>query len=163
MSSSFAAKSIITLYAKRDVCPAVVPHVMPALGSPTLRVVVQGNANSTAMVSVVLADDLLAVQLPEAGVVVRAGGDEVGRVGAEGAVPDPALVAGQGGLERVGAGPVVLGGGLEVGDFPDLGGVIGAAGGKLLDVGGEEDAGDVLIVGAEVGDGDELGALRRLD
>lgn len=166
--------------------------------------------------AVVLANNLLAVQLPQAGVVVGAGGDEVGRVGAEGAVPDPALVAGEGGLEGVGLG---LGGGVgglvvavdgdaadadadadagagasavngeraagqgrgagdaergrgglvggrgggDVGDLPDLGGVVGGAGGELLDVGGQQDAGDVLLVGAEVGDGEQVGALVGLD
>lgn len=88
--------------------------------------------------SVILPDDLLAVELPQAGVVVGAGGDEVGRVGAEGAVPDPALVARQGGLE--GEGPreaaLVLAGGLLDVDLPDLGGVVGGARRQLLDVGG---------------------------
>lgn len=49
--------------------------------------------------TVVLADDLLAVEFPQPSVVVRARRDEVSRVGAEGAVPDPALVARQGGLQ----------------------------------------------------------------
>lgn len=87
--------------------------------------------------SVILPDNLLAVELPKAGVVVGAGGDEVGRVGAEGAVPDPALVAGQGGLEgeRVGEAALVLAGGLVDVDLPDLGGVVGGARRQLLDVG----------------------------
>lgn len=84
--------------------------------------------------------------------MVRARGDEVRRVGGEGAVPYPALVLGEGGLEGVGVGgqPVHLAG-LEVADLPDLGGVVGGAGGELLDVRGEEDARDVLLVGAELG------------
>lgn len=105
------------------------------------------------------------MQLPQAGVVVGAGGDQVGRVGAEGAVPDPALVARQGGLEGEGPGPAALvapGGLVEV-DLPDLGGVVGRAGRQLLDVRGEEDPRDVLLVGGEVGDGLELGAVEGLD
>lgn len=130
-----------------------------------LRVVVQRDADGATVVAVVLADDLLAVQLPQAGVVVGAGGDEVGRVGAEGAVPDPALVARQGGLEREGlwaAGLVGLGGLLGV-DLPDLGGVVGGAGRELLDVRGQQDARDVLLVRVEVRDGLQLGAVEGLD
>jgi hypothetical protein len=41
--------------------------------------------------------------------------------------------------------------------------VVGAAGGELLDVGGEEDAGDGLLVCVELRHGDELGALEGLD
>jgi hypothetical protein len=117
------------------------------------------------MVPVVLANDLLTMQFPEPGVVVGAGGDKIRRVGAKGAVPDPALMAGEGGLEREWPGLAVGGGGLLLArlDLPDLGGVVGAAGGELLDVWGEEDAGDVLAVGVELGDGDELGALVVLD
>ena len=65
----------------------------------SLRVVIKRNAHGAAVVAVVLADDLLAVQLPQARVVVAARRDEVGAVGAEGAVPDPALVALEGRLE----------------------------------------------------------------
>lgn len=113
--------------------------------------------------AVVLPNDLLALQLPEAGVVVGAGGHEIRAVGAEGAIPDPALVAGQGGLERERFGLGVLGRGLDVAYLPDLGGVVGAAGRQLLDVGGEEDAGDGLFVRVEVRYGDELGAVEGLD
>lgn len=115
--------------------------------------------------SVILPDDLLAVELPEAGVVVGAGGDEVGRVGAECAVPDPALVARQGGLE--GEGPVeaalVRAGGLLDVDLPDLGGVVGGARRQLLDVRGQQDARDVLLVRRELRDGLQLGAVEGLD
>lgn len=115
--------------------------------------------------SVILPDDLLAVELPEAGVVVGAGGDEVGRVGAEGAVPDPALVAGQGGLEGEGAGEAALvrAGGLVDVDLPDLGGVVGRARRQLLDVRGQQDARDVLLVRRELRDGLQLGAVEGLD
>lgn len=67
---------------------------------PSLGVVIEGDADGAAVVAVVLADDLLAVQLPEAGVVVAAGRDEVRAVGAKGAVPDPALVALEGRFQR---------------------------------------------------------------
>lgn len=41
--------------------------------------------------------------------------------------------------------------------------MIGAACCQLLHVGGEQDPGDVLIVGVEVGDGEELRAVKVLD
>ncbi len=44
---------------------------------------------------------------------------------------------------------------VQVLDFPDLGGVVGGAGGEVLDVRGEEDAGYVLLVRFEVGYWDE--------
>ena len=44
------------------------------------------------MVAIVLPNNQFALQLPKSGVVVRAGGDKVGRVGGEGAVPNPSLV-----------------------------------------------------------------------
>lgn len=37
---------------------------------PSLRVIVQSHADSTPVVSVILPDDLLAVQLPQTGVVI---------------------------------------------------------------------------------------------
>ena len=157
------------------------------------------------MVTIVLPNDLLAVQLPQAGIVIRAGRDEVRAIGAEGAVPDPALVAGQRRLERerpqllcwlllrlllglrlagsrrrvlavagavspVGLLLPALGGqrrllllvrAFEV-HLPDLGRVVGAAGGKLLHVGGQQDARDDFLVGGEVRDGEELGAVEGL-
>lgn len=130
-----------------------------------LRVIVQSHTHSAPVVSVILPDDLLAVELPQAGVVVGAGGDEVGRVGAEGAVPDPALVARQGGLEGKGPGEAALvraGGLLDV-DLPDLCGVVGGARRQLLDVGRQQDARDVLLVRRELGDGLQLGAVEGLD
>lgn len=114
------------------------------------------------MVPVVLADDLLAVELPQPRVVIRAGCHQVRRVSAEGAVPDPALVARQGCLKRIRP-RLLVWGGLDVLDLPDLGRVVSATGCKLLDVRGEEDARDVLLVGAEVRHRDELGAVEALD
>lgn len=130
-----------------------------------LRIIVQRHADSTTVVAVVLANDLLAVQLPQARIVVRARGDEVRRVGAERAVPHPALVARQRRLERERRGLAVLAGLLRLVcvDFPDLGRVVRGAGRQLLGVGGEQDARDVLFVGVEVRDGLEVGAVEGLD
>ncbi len=128
-----------------------------------LGVVVERDADGAAVVAVVLADDLLGVQLPEPGIVVAAGRHEVGTIRTESAVPHPALVAGQSGFEGEGAGFGVGRRRLHVGDFPDLGRVVGAARGELLDVGREQDPGDVLLVGRELGQGHRLGALKGLD
>lgn len=145
-------------------------HVWPWLAHGRI---VEGDANSAAMVAIVLPDDAPRGDLPQAGIVVGAGGDEVGGVGAERAVPHPALVAVQGDLEleRVGLG--LGGGGRRVGprlsrlpvrvDGPDAGGVVGAAGGQVADVGREQDAGDVGGVGGELADGDERGDVAVLD
>lgn len=63
-----------------------------------LRVVVQRNADSPSVMSVILADDRLAAQLPQSRVVIATCRYQVRRVGAECTVPDPALVARQRGL-----------------------------------------------------------------
>lgn len=87
--------------------------------------------------------------------MIRASGDEVRRVGAESAVPNPALVAGECRLqwERVRIAVIVqLGGFLNV-DLPYFGGVIRGAGGQLLNVWREKDARDVVFVRGEVRDG----------
>ena len=52
------------------------------------------------MMSVILPDDSLRVQLPQARVVIATGRDQVRAVGAEGAVPDPPLMALETRLER---------------------------------------------------------------
>lgn len=97
--------------------------------------------------------------------MIRASGDEVSRVGAKGAVPDPALMAGQSRLEgeRVRIAIVVQLGCLLDIDLPNLGGVIRRTGGQLLDVGREEDARDVVFVRGEVRDGLQLSAVEVLD
>ncbi len=95
--------------------------------------------------------------------MVAAGGHKVGAVGAEGAVPDPTLVAGEGGLERESPGLGVGAGGLHVLDLPNFGSVVGAAGSQLLDVRRKQNARDVLLVRREVGQGDKLGPLESLD
>lgn len=112
--------------------------------------------------AVVLADDLLTVQLPESGVVVGAGRDEVSRVGAEGAVPDPPLVTRQGGLEGEGLGLLVMGR-LEILHLPDARGVVGAAGRELLHVWRQEDTSNILLVRVEVRHGQELRAVVSLE
>lgn len=136
-----------------------------AINLSRLRVVVQRHTYSTSVMAVVLANDLLAVQLPQARIVIRACGDQVGRVGAKSAVPHPALVACEGGLEWEWLGITVLIGllGLLGIDLPDLGGVVGRAGRKLLGIRREQDSRDVLFVGVEVGDGLEVGAVKGLD
>ena len=101
---------------------------------------------------IILPNNTLRRQLPQTRVVVRARGDEIRRVGGECAVPDPALVLSECGLERVRVcGQPVHLTRLDVADLPYLGGVVCGAGGELLDVRGEEDARDVLLVGAELG------------
>lgn len=110
------------------------------------------------MVPVVLTDNLLAVQLPQPRIMIRARRYEIGRVCAKGTVPDPALVAGQGGLEREGLG-LVVGPGRAVLDLPNLGSVVGAAGGELLDIRGEEDARDVFFMRGEVRHGDHASSV----
>lgn len=62
--------------------------------------VVQRHAYGATMVSVVLSDDLLTAKLPEARIVIGACSDQVGRVSAECAVPHPALMAVERGLQR---------------------------------------------------------------
>lgn len=64
------------------------------------------------MVPVVLPDNTLAAQLPQPRVVVTTGRHQIRGIRTERAVPDPALVAVQRGLEREGGG-VALGGGGE--------------------------------------------------
>lgn len=132
---------------------------------PRLRIIIQSHTYRTPVMSVILPDDLLAVQLPQARVVVGAGRHQVGRVGAEGAVPDPPLVAGQGGLEGEGAreAALVRAGGLVDVDLPDLGGVVGGAGRQLLDIGRQQNARDVLLVRRELRDGLQLGSVEGLD
>ena len=110
------------------------------------------------MVPIILADDLLAAHLPQPGVVVRAGRHQVCRVGAERAVPYPALMSREGGLQREGLW-LLLRAGFRVADLPYLGGVVRTAGGQLLDVGGEQDPGDVFLVRAEMCHREELGSV----
>lgn len=99
--------------------------------------------------SVVLPNYLLTVQLPQPRIVIRTRRHKVCRVGAEGAVPDPALVTRESRLEGKRLGLLVRPRrGLSY--LPNLGRVVRAAGCQFLDVWGEEDAGDVLFVRGEV-------------
>lgn len=111
--------------------------------------------------AIILPYDLLAHEFPQAGIVVATSSDQVRRIGREGTVPHPALVAGQRALEL--ERPRLRrrlawrrNHGLEVLDLPDLGGVVRAARREVLDVGREEDPRDVLRVRLEVGDGHQL-------
>lgn len=94
---------------------------------------------------IVLADDLLAAYLPEPRVVVGAGCHQICRVRAECAVPHPALMPRQGGLEREGLG-LLLRPRFRVVDLPYLGSMVCTARGQLLDIGGEQDPRDVLLM-----------------
>jgi hypothetical protein len=84
---------------------------------------------------IILPNNTLAIQLPQPGVMVRAGRNQVRGISAEGAVPDPALVAVKRCLEResIGVafcGEVVLGPRvvrLGCVDGPDARGVVGGA------------------------------------
>lgn len=92
--------------------------------------------------------------------MIAAGGDQVGRVGTERAVPNPALVASKralqlewnwaGGLAARGRDHLV-----QVLNLPDLRSVISRAGSKVLDIWREQDSGDVLAMSLEVGDWDK--------
>jgi hypothetical protein len=102
--------------------------------------------------------------------MVRACGDQVRGIGRESAIPNPALVTGEGRLQLERNGRSWLGAGSRglrvdggVRNLPDLGGVVGGAGGQVLDVWGEEDASNVLGMGLEVGDRDERGLLTVLN
>lgn len=96
--------------------------------------------------------------------MVAARRDEVGAICTKRAVPDPALVAVQGGLKREGGGVALGSGGQIVAGLqvvghrgvegPDAGRVVGRAGREVAHVGGEEYAGDVSAVGGEFADGD---------
>lgn len=141
------------------------PKAIPLVLLSRLRIVIQRYTHSTPMMTIVLPDNLLAMQLPQARVVIRARSDQVRRIGAEGAVPHPALVAREGSLEGEWLGIAILIGllGLLGIHLPDFGGVVGGAGRELLGVGREQDACDVLFVSVEVGDGLEVGAVKGLD
>lgn len=80
--------------------------------------------------------------------MVRACRHKIGRVGAEGAIPNPALVACQCCFQRQGFWFVKFR--YRVLDFPNLGRVVCAAGRKLLDVWRQKYPGDVFLVCAEM-------------
>lgn len=128
--------------------------------SASFTVVVQSNADRTTVVSIVLADNLLRLKLPETSVMIAAGGDQVGRVGAERAVPNPALVTSKRALQLEwnwawGLAARSRDHLVEVFNLPDLGGVVSRAGSKVLDIWREQDSGDVLAMSLEVSDWDK--------
>jgi hypothetical protein len=54
--------------------------------------IVQGDTDGATVVTIVLSNDAFGAQFPEPGKVVGASRDEIGAVGAEGAVPHPSLM-----------------------------------------------------------------------
>jgi hypothetical protein len=69
-------------------------------GLTTDSSVVQRDTDSTPMVTIVLANDGLAVKLPKSSVMIRACGDQICRISAKRAIPDPSLVTMQSCLKR---------------------------------------------------------------
>jgi hypothetical protein len=113
--------------------------------------------------SIILPNNRLTMQLPQPRIVIRASCNQVRGIGAESTVPDPSLMAGERAFQLEWLRSLVIwlhlawnrDHGFEIFDFPDLGGVVGGAGGEVLDVGREEDASYVVFVGGEVGYWDE--------
>jgi hypothetical protein len=123
--------------------------------------------------SVVLSNDTLTAQLPQARIVVTARRYEVCTVRTEGAVPHPTLVTVQSGLERKGS-RVALSCGrqlvawLEVVwrrgvEGPDAGGVVGAAGCEVSHVRRQQHTSDIRAVGGELADWDDGRGIVALD
>jgi hypothetical protein len=139
----------------------------------TYGCVVQGDAHDAPVMAVILPYDALAAQLPQPRVVVATCCDQIRAVCTEGAVPDPALVAVQRGLERESRGVAFGRRGQVVAwlqivrhrsvEGPDAGGVVGGTSREVADVGGEEDAGDVGSMGSELAYGDDGGGVVALD
>lgn len=137
------------------------------------RGIVQRHTNRAPVMPIILPDDTLTAQLPQPCIVITTCSDEIRAVSTESAVPDPALVAVQGSLEREGGGVAFRGGGQGVAglyvvgrgevDAPDARGVVRGAGGEVPDVWREEDAGDVGVVGEELADGDDGGQVATHD
>ena len=94
--------------------------------------------------------------------MVATGGYEIRAVGTEGTVPYPALMACESGLERESSWFLIWAHGLHVLDFPNFGGVVGAACRQLFYVRREEDACDVFFMRREMSQGNELGSLVSL-
>jgi hypothetical protein len=128
---------------------------------PCLRVIIQRHADGAAMVAIVLADDVLALQLPETRIMVRASRNEIRRVGREGAVPNPSLMA----IEFLFELEALLlllvffvalqhhGGRILEIHCPDSGGVVCRASGEMSNVWREQDSRDVRPMGLELGHG----------
>lgn len=120
---------------------------------------------------VILSNYILAVQLPESRVVIRTRGDQVRGVGAERAIPDPPLMAVECGFEWEGVDVAFRGESilwlrivrLRGVDGPDPSCVVGGTGGEVADIGREEDAGYVGVVGDEFAYRDDGGYVAALD
>ena len=118
---------------------------------------------------IVLANDDLRLQLPQARIVIRASRDQVRGIRTERAVPNPALVSGEIRLEGERAGWLVLVGGFRIKgrglgfDTPDAGAVVRGAGREVAHVGREQHAVDVGGVSLEVADGHDVGFGVGLD
>ena len=140
--------------------PHVAQQTIPLLARPRSRRIliahsgiIQRDTHGAAMMPIILPDNALTPQLPQPCIMVTTRSDEIGAVSAERTVPDPALVAMQGGFEREGGGVALGGGGQLVArlqvvrrgrvEGPDARGVVGAAGGEVADVRGQQDARDV--------------------
>lgn len=83
------------------------------------------------MVTIILTNDLLAMQLPQACIMIRTSGDQVSRVSTKSTVPNPPLMAAKGALElerlrvRFSRLTRLRNHLVEIFDFPDLRGVVG--------------------------------------
>lgn len=125
--------------------------------------IIQRNTNRAPVVPVVLPYDTLTAQLPQPCIVVATSRNQVGAIRTKCAVPDPSLVSMQRRLKwkrrRIALGgcgqgvarlDVVWGG--EI-DGPDAAGVVGGAGCEVAHIGGQQDAGDVGVVGEKLAHG----------
>ena len=126
----------------------------------SFTIIVQGNADCATVMAVVLPNDLLRLKFPEASVMVAAGGNQIRRVSAERAVPNPTLVTGKRAFqfEWYWASRLATRGRdqlVEILYLPYLCGVVSGASSKVLDVRREQDSGDILAMGLKVGDGDK--------
>lgn len=123
------------------------------------------------MMSIVLSNNRLAMQLPQSRIVIRASRNQIRRISAESTVPDPSLMARERAFQLEWLRRLVIGlhlawdrdHGIEILDFPDLGGVVCGAGCEVLDVWGEEHAGNVILVCGEVGYWDQGGLFAVLE
>jgi hypothetical protein len=108
------------------------------------------------MMSVILPNNLLTMQLPEPRVMIATRRDQIRRIRRERTIPNPSLMARQGTLKIKGPGfrgCLARDGdhGVQIFDLPDLGSVVRAARCQVFDVGRQEHAGYVLGVCFEVG------------
>lgn len=102
------------------------------------RYIIQRHASHRQTVPGVVADHVPRAQIPQLGALVGGGGEEVQRVGGVDAVPDPALVLVERGLQVPGAG------------LPELDGLVGRGGGDRAQVGRDDALEQVVFVGLVV-------------